>query len=208
MDFRREGGVVCLAARDEDGNVAELTSDICYEEPKDAATARRQIEKHLSRTGNTLFGIARISISPRIGFLSMSFLNNIRRDVLEELKRSRLENIPRRMIQPAPNSIPYPWKRLDYRANVFNEHARHFYTRHQAEVVEPAYEALPEKTGKEVMKMRYCLRHELDACLRSANPRLRLTEPLQITDGRHRYRVLFDCEACGMSLIYLGTKQP
>ena len=105
-----------------------------------------------------------------------------------------------------PNSIPYPEKQLDYRANVLNEHARSFYKRHGAEILEPAFETLSEKTGKEVMRTRYCLRYELDACLKSGQSRCQLKEPLRISDGHHAYLLKFDCEACRMSLIFLGRK--
>ena len=110
--------------------------------------AREQIEKHLSSTGNTPFKATKINISGRIGFLSISFLNSIKRNVLAELARIRIEKYPRETAALIPNSIPYPEKQLDYRANVLNEQARHFYKRHGAEVLEPAFEILSEKTGK------------------------------------------------------------
>ncbi len=60
------------------------------------------------------------------------------------LSRIRIEKYPRETAAFTPNSIPYPEKQLDYRANVLNEHARQFYHRHGAEVLEPAFEILSE----------------------------------------------------------------
>lgn len=206
MDFRHEGDTVQLAVIDEDGNRAELTVTMLYEEPRNPSMAGEQVEKHLSSTGNTPFKVIKISISRRIGFFSISFLNGIKRNVLAELERIRFERCPRETAAFTPNSMPYPEKQLDYRANVLNEHARHFYKRHGAEILEPAFETLSEKTGKEVMRTRYCLRYELDACDRFGPSRCRLTGPLQISDGHHAYLLKFDCETCRMSLIFLGRK--
>jgi 23S rRNA 5-hydroxycytidine C2501 synthase len=205
LDFQHDGDTVRLAARDEDGNKAELTYDMSYEKPRDPSMAREQIEKHITSTGNTPFKAIKINISRRIGFYSLSFLNSIRRNVLAELARIRLERYPRETMAFIPNNFPYPEKQVDFRANVFNEHARDFYKRHGAEVAEPAFEILPEKTGREVMKAKYCLLYELDACLKSGRSRRRLKEPLRISDGHHAYLLKFDCEACRMSLIFLDN---
>jgi len=207
MNFRREGHTVHLMGRDEDGNSAELAVDIPFEEARDPSAAREQIEKHLSSTGNTPFRATRINIAGRAGFLPVSFLNRIKRDVLSELSRIRIEKYPRQTADFKPNSIPYPEKQLDYRANVLNEHARQFYHRHGAEVSEPAFEILSEIAGKEVMKSRYCLRHELDACLKTGRSKRLLQEPLRISDRHHEYLLRFNCEECKMSVIFLRKKK-
>ena len=206
MNFRYDGDTVRLTARDEDGNQAELARDMRYEAPRDASRAREQIEKQLSSAGETPFHVTEISFSGRAGFFSISFLNSIRRDVLAELERNRSASYPRATATFASNNVPYPEKHLDYRANVFNEHARHFYERHGAGVLEPAFETLKETTGKEVMRTRYCLLHELDACLKSGQSRRKFKEPLRLSDGHHAYLLKFDCEACRMSVVFLGRK--
>jgi putative protease len=206
MDFSHDGDAVRLAARDEDGSSAELRLDMPYVEPKDPARAREQVEKHFSSTGNTPFKVTKMVISPRVGFLPISFLNSIRRKALAELEKIRLEHYPREAAALVSNGISYPEKQLDYHANVLNEHARRFYKRHGAEVLESAYEILPERTGKEVMRTRYCLLYELDACPKSGRSHRKLKEPLRIFDGHHSYLLKFDCEGCTMSLIFKGRK--
>jgi collagenase-like PrtC family protease len=207
MDFNHAGETVCLSARDEDGNSAESILTTPYEQPRDLSLAREQIEKHLSSTGNTPFKATKIDISGRAGFFPVSFLNRIKRNVLTELARIRIERFPREKSALNPNSIPYSEKQLDYHANVLNEHARHFYKRHGAEVMEPAFEILSERTGKEVMRTKYCLQYELDACPKSGRSRRRLKEPLRISDGHHTYLLKFDCEACQMSVIFLERRK-
>ena len=206
MNFARSGDTIRLAAEDEDGNRTESILDMPYVEPRDPAMAREQIDKHLSGTGNTPFKVTKITISDSIGFSTIRFLNSIKRDVLEKLEKVRFEKYPRKTAVFVPNNVPYPEKTLDYRANVFNELARRFYARHGAEVVEPAFEILPEKAGREVMRTKHCLLYELDACVKSGRSRRKLQEPLRISDEHHAYLLRFDCEACRMSVILLGKK--
>jgi 23S rRNA 5-hydroxycytidine C2501 synthase len=206
MEFNHDGDTVHLEASDEDGNRAEFNIPLPYEAPRDPSIAREQLEKQLSSTGNTPYKVSRIRISNRVGFYSIGFLNNARRNILAELARIRLEHFARETAVHVPNSILYPKKKLDYHANVFNKHARHFYERHGAEVMEPAFESLLEHEGREVMRTRYCLRHELDACLKPGKSRHRLKEPLRIRDAHHEYLLKFDCDACKMSLILLEKR--
>lgn len=201
MEFVHAGDSVRIAARDEDGNCAERMFDATYVEPKDLAKARKQIEKQISSTGNTPFRVAQAAISGRIGFLPLSLLNMMKRNVLAELERIRIESFLRITAEFKPNSVPYPEKRLDFRANVLNQNAKRFYERHGAKVVETAFESQSDPIGKEVMKTRYCLRHQLDACLLPGQSSRQLKEPLRISDSHHVYRLQFDCEQCRMFVI-------
>jgi putative protease len=201
LEFVQAGDGVRLAARDEDGNEAELVSDEPYREPVDLAKAREQIEKQISSTGNTPFKVKKTAISGRIGFLPLSFLNRLKRNVLAELEHVRREGFPRATAEFKRNNVPYPEKHLDFRANVLNQYAKRFYERHGAEVVEAAFETQMDLLGKEVMKTRYCLLHQLDACLLSGSSRRRFKEPLYISDSHHVYRLQFDCERCRMAVI-------
>jgi 23S rRNA 5-hydroxycytidine C2501 synthase len=204
MDFIQTNDAIRLEARDEDGNHAEGMVAIPYEEPRDPFMVRGQIEKQLSATGNSPFRVQKVHISGCVGFIPIRILNGIRRDVLSELAKIRLETYPRETLVLKPNSVPYPDRQLDYHANVLNQYAERFYKRHGVESVAPAFEILPQIKNREVMKTRYCLRYELDACLRAGQASRRLKEPLRISDGRHQYLLEFDCEACKMSVIFLG----
>jgi len=206
MDVAFEGDGVCLRVFDEDGNRAEGVCTLPYAVPKDPAAAKDLVKKHLSSTGSTSFRVDAMSIRGQIGFVPISVLNRLRRTVLDQLLKTRSENYHREIRPMVPNSAPYPEKKLDYHANVLNKFARQFYARHGAEVTEQAFEALPEVTGREVMRTRYCLRGELDACLKSKDAGRRFKAPLRIMDGHHAYLLKFDCEACRMSLIFLGKK--
>ena len=206
MDVAFEGDGVCLRVFDEDGNKAEGLCTVPYVAPKDPVAQKDLIKKHLSSTGSTSFMVDALRIRGQIGFVTISVLNSLRRGVFDQLLKTRSENYHREIRPMVPNSAPYPEKKLDYHANVFNKFARQFYARHGADVMEQAFEALPEATGREVMRTRYCLRRELDACLKSNDAGRRFKAPLQIMDGHHAYLLKFDCEACRMSLVFLGKK--
>ncbi|MEN6489804.1 MAG: U32 family peptidase, partial [Smithella sp.] len=53
MNFRQENTLIRLVARDEDGNVAEAVKEILFEPSRDPVRAVKQIETHLTSTGNT-----------------------------------------------------------------------------------------------------------------------------------------------------------
>ena len=202
MAFTQEDSLIRLAVRDEDGNQAETLMKVLFEPPRDPSRAREQIETHLSSTGNTPYRVAGLTIHPeQPGFLPVSTLNGIRRNVLEALTRIRLEKYRRQTIRLTPNDAPYPEKRLDFRANVLNEYAQRFYERHGAEITEPAFETLSDTAGKTVMTTRYCIRHQLDLCPKEGRSSHSPKEPLRISDRHHAYRLEFDCRLCRMSVI-------
>ncbi|NTW07289.1 MAG: hypothetical protein HGA29_05540 [Syntrophaceae bacterium] len=125
-------------------------------------------------------------------------MNGIRRDILEMLTGIRSEASPRRSIKIIPNDFPYPEKKLDFHANVFNARARRFYERHGASVVEPAFETLSATTGKTVMTTRYCIRYQLNLCPGMQPPGSPVKGPLRLKDAHHTYRLDFDCGQCRM----------
>jgi collagenase-like PrtC family protease len=206
MLFLHEGEGVRLTVYDEDGNSAEVFVSVPYQKPRDVMRARMQIEKQLSSTGDTLFKVLRTTISGRIGFYSLSFLNGIKRQVLAELKEIRLAAYSVEHSVFFRNDVPYPQMRLDFHANVLNSYSRGFYKRHGVEVVEPAFEMLTDIEGREVMRTRYCILHQLNACSKSNQRRVRFKEPLRISDGHHSYLLRFDCEKCQMSVVFVGKK--
>jgi 23S rRNA 5-hydroxycytidine C2501 synthase len=201
MDFSQNKSGFRLVVTDEDGNRTEHRGAASFEPARDPSRIRAQIETQLSSTGNTPYRVRRVRISPETpGFLPLAALNGIRRTALDALTAIRLQAHPRRTVQFVPNTIAYPEKVLDYRANVLNDHARRFYERHGAKVSETAFETLSDPIGKTVMTTRYCIRRELDACFKShRSPRL--TDPLRISGARHTYRLEFDCRECRMLVV-------
>ena len=205
MDFAQEATLIRLTVRDEDGNGAKVVKEVLFEPPHDQARSRQQIEKHLTSTGNTPYHVTGLTIQTKQpGFLPTSVLNGIRRDVLEALTQIRLEKYPRQSITFKLNDAPYPEKKLDFHANVFNALARQFYERHGADVTEQAFESLSETTEKPLMTTRYCIRHQLDLCPKMQPSGHKIKDPLRLRDAHHTYRLEFDCEQCRMFVIMEG----
>jgi putative protease len=213
MRFRQTETGISLSIEDEDGIAAAHRQDTRFEPARDPQRARYNIQTQLARTGDTPYRVTSVFISPdQPGFLALSALNELRRKALEKLTEARLTRHPRQDRSILPNSVPYPETELDYRANILNTHAEAFYSRHGAKIKGYALESMRgpsegESASKPVMTTRYCLRFELDACLRagSAGSRKILKPPLRISDRRQTYRLEFDCRACCMRIIPEGA---
>ncbi|MGB5217438.1 MAG: U32 family peptidase [Smithella sp.] len=203
MDFIQKETFIQLTVKDEDGNEANVIKDVLFEPSRNASLAKEQIEKQLHKTGNTPFLLVSLTIQPdEPGFLPASILNGIRREALEKLTLIRREAYSRPSMIFRPNHIPYPEKKLDFHANVYNALARKFYERHGATIEEPAFESLSDIREKTVMTTRYCIRYQLDMCPKMQHPVQSVKEPLRLRDAHHTYRLEFDCQQCRMFLIF------
>ncbi len=207
--FDQDETGIRLTVKDEDGVTADLRQEIKFEPARNPANARTNIEIQLGRTKDTPYRVTGVAIRPeQPGFLALSTINDLRRRVLAELTQTRIERFYEGGFKIIPNGIPFPEKELDYRANILNSRARAFYERHGAKIFEMALESgdkTPEKNNSErvVMTTKYCLRHELGACLKSGDRQNKRTliEPLRISDRQNTYRLEFDCGSCRMMVI-------
>ncbi len=206
MDFIQDETGIRLKIVDEDGIAVETGESIPFEPAKNTERARSTIEAQLIKTKDTPYRATSVAISPdEPGFIPLSVINDIRRKALNKLTLARIEAFHTEGQQVIPNNIPYPEQGLDYSANVLNSKAMDFYSRHGAVVNEMALEddnnSKIGKKGRVVMNTKYCLRYELDACLRSKEKNEGLIGPLRINDRQHTYRLDFDCINCRMMII-------
>ena len=82
-----------LKMTDIDGNIAEVESKICTVEAKNQPLNREIILKQISRLGNTVFNLKKISIDIDENImLPISELNEIRRRAVQILEEKRLNN--------------------------------------------------------------------------------------------------------------------
>ncbi|MBN1905598.1 MAG: U32 family peptidase [Deltaproteobacteria bacterium] len=211
MSFVQDEAGIKLTVKDEDSITVEIQQKIPFEPARNPELTRSTIENQLMRTKDTSYRVKSISISPdQPGFMPLSIINDIRRRIIEKLTIARIEQFFSKGEKVVPNSVPYPERELDYRANILNSKAMAFYERHGAKITEMALESDDEirknhKTGRLVMTTKYCLRYELDACMRSKDVNNnRLKAPLRISDRQHTYRLEFDCMNCRMMIIAEG----
>ncbi|MFZ5571123.1 MAG: peptidase U32 family protein [Thermodesulfobacteriota bacterium] len=202
MGFFQNESRIVLEVIDEDGNRYRTSLEIPFEAAREPLAVREQMEERLSRIGDTPYRITRLTIDPeQPGFVPASRINQLRREAIAGLTEVRLRQYPRRISPLARNTVPYPETVLDYRANVLNAHARRFYARHGVRIQEPAFEVLADPAGKTVMTARYCIRHQLDACLRRHRASRTLQEPLTLKDAQRSFRLHFDCDRCRMRIV-------
>ena len=95
----------------------------------------------------------------------------------------------------------YPSTQLTYLDNVANEKARLFYTQRNTEVLQPAFEQIPQK-NEAVMFSRYCIKYAINACPRETKVVFGFREPLYLTNSRVHLRLDFDCEKCEMRIFF------
>lgn len=134
-------------------------------------------------------------------------MNQLRRDLIEKLEKERLAKRP--ILQKASeNSVQYPIQELDYHANVMNSKAREFYEKHGAHVNQEAFEKGLGDTEAEVMRCRYCIRHEMNICPKQAKARGEKVKPtpLVLKIGKIKMTAYFDCKRCEMSLLSFTVK--
>ncbi|MGE0083592.1 MAG: U32 family peptidase [Desulfococcaceae bacterium] len=209
ISFFQDTDGICLNLKDEDGRQSRYDMPLGFEPAKNPARIKEQIYTNLSRTGDTPYTVVKVDIQPETpGFIPLSALNEIRRKALEHHTQIRLETFPAKQVQLIPNSVPYPETELSFTANILNDYARKFYQRHGVLHLEPAFETLADTRGKTVMTTRYCIRHQMDACLKKPGSRKILTEPMRIDDGLHQYRLEFDCKKCRMHVILESRRSP
>jgi 23S rRNA 5-hydroxycytidine C2501 synthase len=192
-----------LNAIDEDGYSASVQLTQNKDLAENIELAKNNMIKQLSKSGNSVFEIKEVKIETgQMYFISVSNLNQLRRDVLQLLENERLQNFPLEQIPRVFNEIPYYEKQITYTSNVLNSYAKRFYQRHGVIEIEDAFETLNDFSKKMVMTTKHCIRYQLDACPTYQGAKRHLNEPLFLKDRRHKYKLEFDCKCCIMKVIY------
>ena len=147
------------------------------------------------RSGHYSFDVSEVDVTGDIPMLPASFLNGVRRDLAAALDKLPVQAVPLR-VGTADPVISAPTE-LSYKANIANSEDRAVYLARGAQQMEDAYE-LSHRAGAELMRSRYCVRHELGLC-----PRLRKgvrPEPLFLLNSGKRLRLDFHCDQCEMTV--------
>ena len=200
---------ITLAALDEVGRLAEVEIPYKYEEVRDVEKSEEALRRQLSRTGDTIYKVERINILD-IGFVPMSVVANLRREVLQKLADSEIDSpflgidaIVTKSMSARNRSLywgvaKYPNKRLTPQDNVTNHLAREFYTACGVEDIAEGLDCRATTAGEQVVISDYCIRREIGECLLE-KPRLR--GDLYLVRGTKKYKLVFDCKACQMKIF-------
>ena len=186
-----------LLAIDEDGHQYSSTLTSAKELARTEESVIPNIKKNLTKTGNTPFEVDAMEVAfSQNWFLPTSKVNEIRREVLEELAEIRVRDYHREEFQIEKTNHPYPVQKLDFMYNVANHMAREFYQRHGVTEIEKAFELQWDPGKSRVMTTKYCVKYELGKCARFQRATMgeKLTEPLTLKHGEVEYNLRFICK--------------
>ncbi len=197
-----------LTLTDEDGHVGHAELAGAWGLAKDPSQAADKLREQLARLGDTLFQASDIQVDlPQPWFVPASQLNALRRDAVANLEVARAAAYARspRAVPVEPPAI-YPEDTLTYLANVFNQKARDFYSKHGVKVIAAAYEAHEEEGEVSLMITKHCVRFSLSLCPKQAKGVTGVqgtvrAEPLQLINGKEKLTLRFDCKPCEMHVV-------
>ncbi|WP_435353461.1 peptidase U32 family protein [Emticicia sp. SJ17W-69] len=192
-----------LLAVDEDGHQNSMAMKAAKELANSQESVIPNIKKNLAKTGNTPFIVDEIAVEfTGNWFLPISKVNEIRREVLEQLIDIRVKEYHRETFQITKTDHPYPVQKLDFMYNVSNKLARAFYKRHGVTEIEKAFELQWDPGKARVMTTKYCVKYELGKCARFQRETMgeKLVEPLTLKHGENEYKLKFNCKPCEMEI--------
>jgi len=198
MKLTAAKNLLTLELTDEDGTKAAAGIPFNPETSKSGAPAEEAIERHLKKTGATIFRTVNIALhGVKNIFIPPSSLNELRRNALALLEQKRIENFRPLQCYVKRNDCAYPADEIDFSYNVSNRLARSFYERHGVKEIKPAFELIQPEGEIRLMKTRLCIRYETGRCpVYQGAPADR--EKLFLTDGKRRYALSFNCSECVM----------
>jgi 23S rRNA 5-hydroxycytidine C2501 synthase len=192
-----------LLAVDEDGHQNTVSIKAAKELANTTDSVIPNIKKNLAKSGNTPFIVDEIEVDFTANwFLPISKVNEIRREVLEQLIDVRIGAYHREEYQITKTDHPYPVQKLDFMYNVSNKLARAFYKRHGVTEIEKAFELQWDPGKARVMTTKYCVKYELGKCARFQRETMgeKLVEPLTLKHGENEYKLKFNCKPCEMEI--------
>jgi collagenase-like PrtC family protease len=192
-----------LIATDEDGNVSTVKLEHAKEQTKTGESIEENIKVQLAKTGFTPYSADEINVMfSQNWFLPISKINEMRRNVFEQLSEIRLANYKREEHQLVKTSHPYPETKLDFMYNVSNKTARKFYERHGVTEIEKAFELQWDPGKSRVMTTKYCIKYELKKCPIHQKDivGVKVKEPLVLKQGELEYKLKFNCKPCEMEI--------
>ncbi len=197
-------GGIALRIEDEDGNYTVLRLE--GEFPKAQRDPLPHRAEILAKTGGTDFRIEQVIDRCADIFVPAAALTGLRRQAVDSLERVRRATYERErpgLPSDPATAYPLPSTVITPSDNVANHLAHELYRQHGATAIDQAMEASGNvKPGTRLMTTRYCLRREMDRCLKTATGRL-WPQQLTLQSGNIRLGLEFDCRNCRMHVVSL-----
>ena len=207
--------VIKVEAKSEDGRVVEFDVDAGDQEANNVermeAMFKSQLEKSAGIYSFTLNKLDSGASHGKLPFMSASALNGIRREIARRLEMAGLTGHDKKTASHEKvviAGLTGNLETVDYKYNISNNIARGILRRLGAKDIEDAFE-ISHRKGAELMRTKYCIRHELGLCLKDSSASgLRMTDGktgIRMTKGNlflvnngKRYHLDFDCSRCEM----------
>jgi putative protease len=194
-----------LSATSEDGVSVSKTLEGQFDVANNPEKAYSSLRDSLAKLGQTMYQARKVDLNlPAALFIPNSQLNQLRREVIDELTDARLKQYQRGTRKPVSVPPPvYPDDHLTFLANVYNEKAREFYQRYGVKLIDAAYEAHEEKGDVPVMITKHCLRFAFNLCPKQAKGSVKSWKatPMQLVHQDEVLTLKFDCKPCEMHVI-------
>ena len=195
-DIRLSGDAIEVTAISEDGRETNIKETTAFEEARDPQrmleTVRNQLEK---RSGHYAFSVRSMEAGESIPFMPSAFLNGLRRNLAQQLDQIPVKIFP--LMEGKEEASAKVSETLDYKSNIANSKDRALYSSRGARQMEEAYE-LSHRPGAELMRSKYCIRHELGLCPKLG--KAQKAEPLYLRNGKERLQLTFHCAQCEMTV--------
>ena len=203
-----------VKAESEDGRVVEFDVDGGEQEATNRermeAMFHSQIEKATGIYSFILTSLDSSGSAGKLPFMSASAINGIRREIAQRLDQMECGNCHPEHSEGSVAEEPVLYSEsIDYKSNISNRVAREILQELGAKEIEDAFE-LTHRQGAELMRSKYCIRHELGLCLKDSStsgPSAGSGQALRMTKGNlflvnngRRYRLGFDCARCEMTV--------
>ena len=184
-----------LYLTDEDGITVskELKN---FEKSNNPSKMKETFSKQFSKTGDSLFYIKDIKIDSEIPFMPISTINQLRRDLLNELLKNRIEYYNQNLKEKVQNIKlkKYYIDSVDYKANIHNKEAESFYEKCGVKVLEPSFESKHPNRQIVLMRCKHCIKYALNMC--------KSPQKLILKDEYNNiYPLRFDCKNCEMHIL-------
>lgn len=190
VEITLENGKITLIDEDNNKITANLPSG---EAPKNIGKMTETFKSQMQKTGESIFYIKKFELkNTELPFMPISAINQLRRDLLDNLLAERLKNYPKEVQKPICYA-EFPDKIADYKFNIFNDEAVKFYEECNVNIKECALESSDNiKPGTEVMRTKHCLKFATGLCGKPC-------KPLYLENSKGiKYPLFFDCKNCEM----------
>lgn len=190
VEITLENGKITLIDEDNNKITANLPSG---EAPKNIGKMTETFKSQMQKTGESIFYVKKFELkNTELPFMPISVINQLRRDLLDNLLAERLKNYPKEVQKPICYA-EFPDKIADYKFNIFNDEAVKFYEECKVNIKECALESSDNiKSGTEVMRTKHCLKFATGLCGKPC-------KPLYLENSKGiKYPLFFDCKNCEM----------